>query len=324
MAKKVKQKKAGMVKRQQQKKAKKADERRKKASRPPARPSSPQEVQKILAKIPTLALEGAMAGVYFDEEALKAGLEQGTEDPLLLQQLATDESLNNVKDKLLEDVEHHPTNSQKGLLVRGMLETFDNDKMIPVINPILVGIYLKSKAKVLGQPMSEPLLLKAVKEYDEENAELIEILVKQSGVTLPETPFASGEEEPRFGHEQMEDAELVDEPLLAPSKPEVEVIDDELMEAFKASLEDLDEDQAERRVEDIEVLVEDYLETPITECTGVTIRKFLNWFKSNQNPLPEDIEAMNESLKVFFTFLQDKGHLTSDVVERIIRQVSED
>ncbi|MBF0288795.1 MAG: hypothetical protein HQM14_13345 [SAR324 cluster bacterium] len=298
MAKKIKKQKAGMLKRKKQKQVKKAVQRRQTASRTHQQPSSEKELQKLLQKIPILAYEEELDEMRFDENTMRTHLEANAPDPQVLNDILLDEFVQDFQKRLKEMDDRTEGSMQKNLMVKGILYALDHQEMPYFINPLIIAIYLRSKADVQGTTLERTEILKAVEDYEKTHTQLIEEMVEALNKVKDETLEA----------EESFEAAVVERPQ----------VDEGLMESFQQTLAELDEEQRERIVEDVEVFVEDFATSPVEEWNAKMLDNFLgNWFIRNLNPVVDDLVSMQNSLEQFFKFLEGKGKIPSDEIQKI-------
>ncbi len=302
MAKKNKKQKAGMLKRKKQKQVKKAVQRRRSASRAPQQPTSERELHKLLQKIPILAYEQELDDLRFDKETMRPHLESNVPDPEVLKKALSDEFINDFQKRLKEMDIRTEGSMQKNLMVKGILYALDHDEMPYFINPLIVGIYLRSKAEIQGNTLDRSEILKAVEAYETTHMQFIEELVESMNDTEDEV----------LEEEALDDT--IDDTIM-----ETPQIDEELIEAFHQTLIGLDEDQQDRIKEDIEVFVEDYTTSPLEEWNAEMLDDFLgNWFVENLNPVVDDLVSMQSSLERFFKFLGESERIANEEIQKII------
>ena len=302
MAKKTKQQKAGMLKRKKQKQTKKAIDRRRVASRMPQKPKSEKEVQKILQRLPVLAYEPELLDLYFEESLLRAQLEEESLEPQILKNLISDEFLTEFQERLEKMQARTSGEMQKNLMVRGMLFSLEHDQMPHFANPLIVAIFLRSKARIEGNTLELPQIFKAVDAYEKSNTETIEDMIKSSQT---ETEAETTETE---AHES------VDETPPAPPP-----IDSALMEAYFQTLKEFETEVEERMREDVEVFLEEYVRCPVEEWSAEMLDDFLgNWFVKNLHPVVDDLISMQSTLEHFISFLAKQEKISAERMQTIL------
>lgn len=299
MAKKNKKQKSGMLKRKQQKKVKKAVQRKRSASQSPQEPRNEKELHKLLSRIPILAYEPELNEMRFDQDALKDLLASDKNDPQILIELLSPEITQKFEVSLKEMEERVEGQMQKAMMVKGILYVLENQEMPHFANPLIVAIYLKTKAEVQGESMEVAQILKAVTEYEKANIETIEQLI----------------EETKDAEATVDDEEVED---FAPAKESQ--IDEALLDKYYETLASVDEDEQERLKDDLEVFLDDYVTVPMSEWNADLLADFLGtWFIKNLNPMEEDLESVQKSLERFFQFLADEEKIDKDVSQKIIK-----
>lgn len=299
-----------MLKRKKQKQTRKALSRRQTASRMPQRPNSEKELQKLLDRLPILAFEPELNDLRF-ETTLMQGLQETEEpEPQLIKKLVTPEFLTNLQERLSQMEPRTTGNMQKNLMVKGVLYTLENSEVPSFINPLIVAIYLRSKADFEGEPLALSQLLKAVEAYETKYMNLIEELLET--LKIKEDEVMAGTEGILAEEEAAEE-----EPFIA--LPEPCPVEKALMEAYYQTLSDLDEESAERMREDVEVFVEEYITQPVEEWKAPLVDTFLgSWFVENLNPVVEDLISMQNSLEHFFQFLKTQQKIPPDELQTIL------
>lgn len=305
MAKKIKKQKAGMLKRKQNKKSKKALQRRQIASRPSQQPSSEKELQKLLRRIPILAYEPELEAMRLDSDALKAQIDAEEPDPKAIINILNDDFIAGFKTELQTMEERVEHDVQKNLMVKGMLYALEHDEMPHFVNPLIVAIYLKTKADLEDVTLIASQILKAVEKYEMENMELIEALIDEAQAVTAATEAIAAEKAIE------EDDEEVGE-LEAPEAKTLQ-LDSDVLDAFQGTLGDLDDEAKERVGEDIEVFLEDYVTVSVDQWDTALLDDFLgNWFIENANPVEDDMRSMQTSLERLFGFLGDQGKISGE------------
>ena len=300
MAKKAKKQKAGMLKRKKQKQSKKAFDRRRIASRMPQKPSSEKEVQKILRRLPILAYEPELLDLHFEESLLRPHLERESLDPQIVLNLITAEFLADFQKRLEKMNERTSGEMQKNIMVKGMLYSLEHDQMPHFVNPLIVAIYLRSKAQFEGNTLELHQILKAAEDYEKSHMETIEKMIES-----PEMETDTVEKE---------ELEVIEEKPSA-----VPPIDSALMESYFKTLQEFSEDVEERMREDVEVFLEEYVRQPLEEWTAEMLDDFLgNWFVKNLHPVVDDLISMQNSLEHFIQFLAKHEKISAEKMQTIL------
>lgn len=314
MAKKSKKQKAGMLKRKQQKKTKKALQRRQVSSRLPQQPNSEKELQKLLQRIPILAYEPELDSMRFDQGALATELDAETTDPVIIMKLLNPDFLAEFEKQMKIMEERVETDMQKNLMVKGMLYALEHDEMPHFVNPLIVAIYLRTKADLASETLSPGQILKAVEQYEVDHMELIESLIEAT----KEQEAAAAEVESSEPQLPEVEGEEVEGELVAP-EAKVLQLDEETTDVFFDSLDALEDEARERVIEDVETFLEDYVSVPPEQWSTEVLDDFLgNWFVENLNPVVDDLISMQQSLEKLFHYLGAQGKIPAEVLEPAI------
>ena len=303
MGKKVKKKKAGMAKRQQQKRFKKAQAKRRLAGRTPKLVNSYKGLQKVLSTLPTLAFATGVQEIQFNLEELKQRLDQGEADPHILTRLITGEVLQKLHGALTSIEARAIPQSPSEVLAKATIYALEHSEEIPLfMNPLLIGMYLRDKATVLGTPLQSSEIIKAVQNYEDTYGDLLQSL--------------SGESE----EETDDDLENVETDTDDHEGTAQEVfLASNVLDEFLSSLSSFSEAQQARIEEDVEVFLEDYADRAPDQWNAEYVDAFLGkWVIENLNPMVEDVVSMQNSLQPFFMFLQRKSIITESALTGIL------
>jgi len=309
MAKKQKPKKAGMARRKQQKQQQKAVQRRKSRSNRPAAITNERQLQKLLSTLPLLAFDPALDDLRMGADVLKSLQDQqiGIAEPLLFTSLLTESFLSDLDDRL-EDMEAQSSpNSPRGMLIRATQHQLQNSEEIPYLsNPLLVAIYLRTRADVLGEPLSREQITQAMDDFEERNTEFIEAVNSNPELLR------------NLGQEALLEAEGPDDTGEPPSFEERESpVPLEVLEAFWGQLS-VSEDDLERITDDLELFLDDFVPAPCSEWTPETIESFMgDWFINNANPLEEDLESMKSTLATLLRYLLERRQVRENLSEAL-------
>ena len=302
MAKKTKKPKAGMLKRKKQKQTRKAIDRRRVASRMPQNPKSEKEVQKILQRVPLLAYEPELLDFYFEESLLRAQLEEESLEPQIIENLISVAFLTEFQERLEKMQTRTSGEMQKNLMVKGMLFSLENDQIPHFVNPLIVAIFLRSKARIEGNKLELSQIFKAVDAYEKSHMETIEEMIKSSQAETEAETTETGEREP------------VDETPPAPPP-----IDSALMEMYFQTLKEFESEVEERMREDVEVFLEEYARSPVEEWSAEMLDDFLgNWFVKNLHPVVDDMISMQSTLEHFISFLAKQEKISAEKMRTIL------
>ena len=288
-----KQKKAGMMKRKAQKSIKKSKQRRSHASRSQSNLDSQQNLSQFLLKVPSLIYEPELEDFEFDQEKVNQYKIEKLSEPEIILALA-DETWHQSLFERLERIQSRlEANSQKQMIIQGVFQLLGESSVPSFVNPMVVALYLQTCAKISGESIAPSELNKKLNEYETLNKPTIEkIATDMQNASQPSDQAPVDEEE------NIEDVK----PLTVPS---------ELMKAFSETVN-------EDTFENVQVFVEDYAETPLVEWNLSMVSGFQSWFKKNMNPLEEDVADMQESLKIFFQYLNENKHLSKDQIQTIM------
>ena len=322
MAKKVKQKKAGMLKRKQQKRKNKENKRKVFASRAvqPAQ-NSKRYLESLFQELPRFAFDERFDDMRLNVEDLKELKKQGDSDPLILMKLITPEVLSELEQRLvLLDNETAPR-SRENMLAKACLHQIERSHEIPHLsNPMIVAIYLRSRAEALGEVLEVSDIHDVIEAYEEDNKEMIDRLSEDPQLLeqiIQASGTAASSNASQKGDEDIEDGEII---------PEAEVSDPPvphaLFEEYKATWAELAEKKQESLEEDLEVFLEDFNPASYENWNADLIRSFLeDWCMANLNPLEEDLWSMQETILHFLRFMAEKKlvseSFTSEIIPRL-------
>ncbi len=307
MAKKKKQKKAGLAKRQSNKQNKKrALKRREVANKPVEKKQMKMSrVKKNLKKLPLLVFEPELQEILFTPDQLKQAADQFEKAPDQVEVLATPDFESTLKEKLVTLDQRFLTegNADYGMMVKAMLYFMEQEQAPGFLNQIIVSIYFHSLANMNNPdtPYGFEELETQLNDYDD-----------RWETYLEEKTAALQKEQPAMETPQ-------EEPL--PASP-FEILLRDFNDTISAD-DELDESQKERIEEDVEALINDYFEEKeITSLEGFNARKIRNfiesWFIRNMHPTPEDLENMIDSLKKLSHFLETKEMVPKDDCQKIL------
>ncbi len=315
MAKKKKQKKAGLIKRQKNRQQKKVSQKRKiQANRPVQKKLSPSKVKQNLKNLPSLIFEPELKKIAFSCEQVESVKEQHEKVPDQIDALVTQEFQLQLKEQLeaMKIRFDQEGDLNKGMMVQAILY-FMEQEASPALNQIVVAMYFDALNKI---EQEEPTTLKQLnlllKEYDatwssylQEKSDFLEKQKEQNAVSSEPDVTLTEEEES----------------LIAPSPFE------DLLEEFSEYMNvdlPLDDETKERTLEDVEVLFNDYFDekeiTQLEEIRPRRVKNFLEaWFIHNMHPTKEDLETMINSLETFFKFASTKDKIEKDKCEEILK-----
>ena len=325
MAKKQKPKKAGMVRRKQQKQHQKNVQRRKNRLKRPASINSPKQLEKLLGTLPLLAFDPALDDLRMDVEAFKEHHEKlasaqktgALTDPLIFGKLIDEAFLQKLTDRLNEMEEDASPTSARGMLIRATLHQLENSAEIPhLANPLLVAIFLRTRADGLGEPLERDGIQQAMDEFEERNAEFLDHASEH-----PELLKTLGNFDTSEDSEDATSEEEVELPTLVERDPAVDL---ETLEAFWEQLQTESEEERERVEEDLELFLDDFAPPASAEWTPELIESFMSdWFLQNANPLEEDLDSMKGSLARFLEFLVTRGAAPESLRDVILPRLAD-
>ena len=303
MAKKVKPKKSGMVKRQEQKRTKKAQYRRLTASRAPKQINSMKEAHKALAKLPTLAFSPELEDIQLDSQAIKESLDAGKSDPVILAELFAPELIAEIQRRVTVIEDDSAPQSPQNILAKATLYALESQSEIPVFaNPLLIAIYLRSRATALGETMEVSEIIGAVDGYERNYSELM------AEMTNPDAHA--------HDHEHLETE--YDEPSVVVSEKKEQFISKEILDQYFESLGEYPQDQQDRMQEDVEVFLDDYIQSPPEEWGTEMVEDFLgSWVPQNLNPMEDDLLSMQRTLNHFFEYLVKETLLSAESADKM-------
>jgi hypothetical protein len=317
MAKKKKQKKAGLAKRQKSKLQKKTAAKRKvQALKTPQRRVSPGKVKQNLKNLPSLVFEPELESIAFTADEVNQAIAEHDKTPDQVEAIATPEYM----DKLLEKLQEMRTrfeiesDANKSMMVHAILYFMEQEEAPAYLNQIIVAMFFRIFTKIQEPEHEIDLkeLNQKLKEYDETWTDYLQEKMEAAGLT----DMAQGGYP--LPSEDADDAEEELSPLLAsPFESLVAEFSD-----YLGSELSLDEEARERAIEDVEVLMNDYCEekeiTDIDDLKARKIRNFLEgWFVRMMNPTKEDMETMINSLDYFFQFAASKEKLPLETTEGV-------
>jgi len=288
MAKKTKQKKSGMLKRQQQKRQKKMIRRRlAMPKRVAQQPGSSEQLEQLLSTLPTLAYEPELADLRMDETELKTLLASDSTEVDILMELLTEDFIADLDQRLAQLEEANSEKSIKSVLSKATRHQIANSEKIPYLsNPVLIAIFLKTRATVDGLELDLAALPAAMEEFDKRNHEFIQELTDKIEASEKMESVTETEED-------LQEDEQLEERIPA--------IDEDI---YKKHLKLVPTKKQEQVEEDLEVFLIDYQPPPVAEWDLKLVKRFMSkWFIENANPLEEDLDSMRESLLILFEFL---------------------
>ena len=291
MAKKTKPKKSGMLKRQQQKRKKKMLRRRQAMpKRVSQQPGSSQQLEQLLRTLPTLAFEPELADLSMDKTELKTLLDSDSTEVDILMELLTEDFITDLDQRLARLEEANPEKSIKSVLSKATRHQIANSEKIPNLsNPVLIAIFLKTRASVEGVELDLAGIPAAMEEFDKRNHEFIQDLANKIEIPGKEESVAETEEDLLEDEQQEEHIPAIEESV------------------YKKYVDLVPAEKQEQVEEDLDVFLVDFQPPPVAEWDFRLIKRFMNkWFIENANPLEEDLYSMRESLLSLFQFLAEE------------------
>jgi len=320
MAKKKKQKKAGIAKRQKSKlERKNAAKRRLQAMKTPQRRISPAKVKQNLKNLPNLIYEPELESIAFSAEAIRQVMSEHEKTPDQIEALATEAFM----EKLLAGCQamrirfEREKNADKSMMVHAILYFMEQESAPAFLNQIVVAMFYQAQYQLEnpGRQMELKELNQILRQYDETWSAYLQEKIGDSGIgNILQNVQGSPVEAEIDEEATVETTALQDSPF----EPVVEEFGD-----FLSSELSLDDDARDRAVEDVEVLVNDYCEekeiSELTELQARKIRNFLEgWFVRVMNPTRDDMEAMIHSLELFYRFTAKTGKLPAETCDDVL------
>ncbi|MBU2513105.1 hypothetical protein KJ966_17325 [bacterium] len=316
MAKKTKQKKAGLEKRRKNKQQKRVATKRKLiAKRPVQQKISPSKLKQNLKNLPSLIFEPELQEISFTKEQIETVRTTHEKIPDQIEALGTPE----FQEKLQAQHEAMKIrfdqlgDANKGMMVHAILYFMEQENAPAYLNQIAVAMYYNAVSIIdNGEPLDLKQLNVQLRDYDRTWAEYLQEKTNSlASFSMDQESVAASMED---------DLSEEDKEKIAPSAFE------EIIEEFAAYMESegsLEEDVRERIQEDVEVLVNDFFEEKeITSFDTVRARKIKNflegWFVRVMHPTKEDMKNMLQSLEIFFKFIGEKELLPQEKYDEII------
>lgn len=302
MAKKIKQKKSGMIRRQQKKRHQKKIRRRSSmSSRNQNNQESSEKIEQLLSALPTLAFEPELTDLKMNESELISLLNKSLTETEIFSKLLTDSFISEFKSRLTQIVESNPEKSIKSILAQATQHQLENgEKSLYVSNPLLIAIFLKNKAASEGNELEMKDLTNEIKKFNERNEKALRNFTEN----LPDNEIANLNEE---SNDQFDE-------YISPKKP-LHLIEPSV---YKKFLENLPLHKKQRIEDDLEVFLEDFQPPALEKWDNDLVKSFLEkWFIENANPMKEDLESMHESLIYLFQFMNEENLLSKDFINEV-------
>tara|TARA_B100000676_G_C17946699_1_gene769628 strand:+ start:80 stop:1009 length:930 start_codon:yes stop_codon:yes gene_type:complete len=302
MAKKIKQKKSGMIRRQQKKRHQKKIRRRSSmSSRNQNNHESSEKIEQLLSTLPTLAFEPELTDLKMNESELMDLLDKSLTETEIFSKLLTDSFISEFKSRLTQIVESNSEKSIKSILAQATQHQLENgEKSLYVSNPLLIAIFLKNKAATEGKEFELKDLTNEIKKFNERNEKALRNFTEN----LPDNEIANLNEE---SNEQF-DGDIPSKKLLPVIEPSI----------YKKFLENLPHYKKQRIEDDLEVFLEDFQPPALEKWDNDLVKSFLEkWFIGNANPMKDDLESMHESLMYLFQFMNEENLLSKDFFNEV-------
>ena len=291
MAKKTKQKKSGMLKRQQQKRQSKMIRRRlAMPKRVPQQAGSTEQLEQLLSTLPTLAFEPELSDLRMNKTELKTLLDSDSTEVDILMKLLTEDFITDLDQRLAQLEEANSEKSIKSVLAKATRHQISNSEKIPYLsNPVLIALFLKTRASVEGVELDLAGLPAEMEKFDKRNHEFIQELTDKIEASDKEGMIAETEED-------LQEDEQLEERIPA--------IEENIYKKYLKLVPTKKQEQVE---EDLEVFLVDYQPPPVAEWDLKLVKRFMSkWFIENANPLEEDLDSMRASLLSLFEFLAEE------------------
>ncbi|MBU2648176.1 hypothetical protein KKI24_25950 [bacterium] len=320
MAKKKKQKKAGIAKRQKNKQQKKfATKRKLQAMKPSQRRISPSKVKQNLKNLPSLIFEPELESIAFTADEVNRVVSEHEKAPDQIEAIATPEFNQKLKETLqtMRIRFEKAQNADKSMMVHAILYFMEQEEAPAFLNQIIVAMFYRTWSQIQHPETEIDLkeLNQMLNNYDQTWADYLQEKMEGSGL---EGAIQTGRSTESMVNEMVDDETEGLAPVVASP---FEAVLEEFGEYLAAELT-LDEETRERTLEDVEVLVNDYCEEKeITQLQDLKARKLRNflegWFIRLMNPTKEDMETMIHSLDIFFQFARQKEKIPAEIGEDI-------
>jgi len=302
MAKKIKQKKSGMLRRRQQKRQKKKIQRR--ATMPSRRiqqHNSQENIEQLLSTLPTLAFEQELADLRMNESELKRLLENKHTETNIFLELITDEFVHDLDKRLATIEDLNPEKSIKSVLAKATRHQIsNNEKTAYLSNPLLIAIFLKTRSAVEGFALDLEGLPTAIEEFNSRNAEIIHEF-EENFQGIKRDPIEKDNFEELDSSDAMED--------------NIPALDQSV---YKKYIKLAPKDEQDQIEDDLDVFLMDFKPPPVDDWDLDLIKHFISkWFLENANPMEEDIESMRKSLLDLFRFLNKEKLLSDQFLQEV-------
>jgi len=302
MAKKIKQKKSGMIRRQQKKRQQKKIRRRlSMPSRVKNNKESSEKIEQLLRVLPTLAFEPELIDLEMNKSEFKVFIEKNMTEIDIFKKLLTDEFFLDLNSRLTQLVELNPEKSIKSVLAKATQHQITRDeKMSYISNPFLIAIFLKTKASVEGIDLNLASLPNEIEAFNLRNEKIINDISENS-------PSNAEDDTDQKIYKNSNADEL--------TKKIIPVIEQSVYKKFLKRLPELEKQRIE---DDLDVFLVDFQPPPVTEWNLNLVKDFIDkWFIENANPMEDDLESMRESLLNLFQFLVEEELLQENFMQDV-------
>jgi hypothetical protein len=317
MAKKKKQKKAGLVKRQLSRLQKKsAQKRREQAQKPVQKKVSTARIKQNLKNLPSLLFEPELKNMAFSTDAVRQAIAAHDKIPDQIDALATEDFLQQLKERHIElkarfDREGDPN---KSMMAYAIIHFMEQENAPACLNQIVVAMFYQALAEI-EQP-GTPLTLKDLNRYLREYDKTWEAYLQEKAGQMNEMTVMADAD--TIAQQYADEADSASATSQSPFEPLLDDFREQL-----SSLPSMTETSIERTIEDVEVLLIDYCDEKairqLSELDGRKIKRFLEgWFVRNMNPTREDMETMLIALDQFYDFATS-AHLLPEEISREIK-----
>ena len=257
--------------------------------------NSQQNIEQLLSTLPTLAYEPELTDLRMSESEFGKLLENNYTEIEIFMALITEKFLVDLEKRLIKLEELNPEKSIKSLLAQATRHQIANNEKIPHLsNPLLITIFLKTRASIEGTSLDLTDLPAAMEEFNQRNDESIRNITENYKDDNEKNRFAEPDNDKTFQKEST---------TIDPS-------------VYKKYLELIPKNKHDQVEEDLDVFLVDFKPPPVAEWNLNLIKKFISeWFVENANPTNEDLESMRESLLNLFQYLTEEKLLSEKFLE---------
>jgi hypothetical protein len=258
--------------------------------RVPQQAGSTEQLEQLLSTLPTLAFEPELSDLRMNKTELKTLLDSDSTEVDILMKLLTEDFITDLDQRLAQLEEANSEKSIKSVLAKATRHQISNSEKIPYLsNPVLIALFLKTRASVEGVELDLAGLPAEMEKFDKRNHEFIQELTDKIEASDKEGMIAETEED-------LQEDEQLEERIPA--------IEENIYKKYLKLVPTKKQEQVE---EDLEVFLVDYQPPPVAEWDLKLVKRFMSkWFIENANPLEEDLDSMRESLLSLFEFLAEE------------------